>query len=1102
MSASRLPLVAAIDPPGARPARRAGAPRLVRAIVLLACTANAFAGSRDEPGAPPAAVEVEVDTADAALTGLIAIRLAFAPYEDFDRSWGIRVEITDGARTLATLDHAPEPPTRQWRKDRTVAYVLPCALPFDALAKAGREVDVRVGFLDPASGKAHGPGESSPLPGPLPSFAAFEIPRVEPVESDERVAALLAAARERKTKGVPADAWSILELGIRAAGEDSFKYTLRDELLALGHFAPRPLSAIEKGIVAGRIAEERERYLRLISGRMYDRGRYHGALSILAEIGGRLSERADQAVLGALSDAERAQKDLDGVKQALFESLPEAEREEVRAAIEELGASEALFEKAETWRKKKRYAAARRALRAVISGESSNALMERARAAIEGLEAEWLAAAPEDELAEARAAIEHPSFARTVAVPSHRFVFIGPKTVVESLPPDSVRRFDLAYVFLTDLFGRVPNPEGDRVTVYFKELWDFGGGVGGGKIIDIGSVDPNQKGRGVDNGLLYHELTHCIDDTIPIFAGFREGLANFGAAYAFEALDQKEDVLHSFRGNLEAFEKEYLARDLEYWRIQNYGPSAGFFLSFVARHAKTASGHDWKPYRKFFREYRAAPVRDGREPYVARALAHYLVRAFGPLAFDDLVAYRFPLVEADRATIGGEIFAFEDDGSLDPFAGSEAFAEFPGSPLPRDVRTAELLRLAGQGSRDEARRYAESELGVIFDWRVAGPFPSPGADPLCCPFPPERTIDYSARYPTKHNLVQWAAPQEARPLTLRPTGWVEIEYPYQDDTAIYATTTITAPQAIAAFAHLRVDDDFALFVNGRRIGSYLDRGDNGSTRLDWRGPRREVPDAVRLPIELVAGANVVLLKIKNRSGLAGFAFAISRRDGSPIPGLTASAATAPGDSIPDHAAKTWRKVFGHSFRNRSFAGKLDVAVGSFKVREGALVGEATNRGVEWRKYTVRPGFPKDSPSNLAWLSKEATKGVTDFELVVDFADARPPKIVITFQGEGGKDGLSGWNLILEPHGEGVRASLERYDRLVLQTMPVAATGKRPERLVLTWLDGFCSARLGDTVLFDRAPLRPISPASGEPRERIGFATWGSEARIAAIELSR
>lgn len=1076
-------------------------------IAALSVWAPVWFGSsraiaQDEALAPAAMVEAEVDSADAALTGLLEIRLTFTPYEDFDRAWGVRVELADGSRSIATLDHSPDPSTKSWKADKVISYVLPCAVPFDALATPGREIEVRVGFIEPTTGKLHGPGESFSLNGPLPGFASFTMPTIEPVTTPERVAALVAAARERKSKGSPADAWSILELGIRAADEDAFKYTLRDELLALGHFAPREISPVEAGIVARRIAEERERYLRLIAGRMFDQGKYHGAMLLLAEVGGSLQEKADSAVMGALADAERTEQDLEGIKSAMFEHLPEAEHDEVREAIDRLGATEALLDLAESWRKKKRYAAARRALRALISGESTAVLMERGRAAIEVIEAEWLAAVPEDERAAVKAAAEHPVFTRTVAVASHRFIFIGPKQLVETLPPDSVRRFDLAYVFLTDLFGRVPNPEGDRVTVYFKELWDFGGGVGGGKIIDIGNADHRAKGTPVDTGLLYHELTHCIDDTNPIFAGFREGLANFGAAYAFEALAQKEDSLHSFRSNLDAFESEYLARDLEYWRIQNYGPSAGFFLSFADRHAKTKTGHDWKPYRKFFREYRTAPVRDGREPYIARSLAHFLVRAFGPKAFDDLVSYRFPLTEADRAQVGGEIDAFTDSGSLDPFTESDAFSKWKGSPLPRDVRTAELLKLADRGDPAKARTYGERELGVIYDWRVIGPFSAPGADPLACPFPPESVIDYTAQYPMKNNLAQWAEPKDYRPLTLLPTGWVQIEYPYQDDTAIYATTTLNVPTQVEAFAFVRADDDLALFVNGKRIGSYLDRGSNGSTPLSWRGPKRDVPDALRLPVVLQAGRNVVLLKIKNRTGLAGFVFALSALDGSPIPGLTASAAEPAGDLLPKTSEKTWRKVFGHSFRNKSFGGKFDFTVGSFRAREGALVGESTSRGVEWRKYTVRPGFPKDSPSNLAWITKEATKGITDFQLTIDFADPTPPKIGITFQGEGGKDGLSGWNLLIEPWGDSVRASLERYDRLVLQSAPAKTSGKHPKRLVVTVMEGRLTVRAGDTVLLDRTPIRAIRLASGEPRERIGFFTWGAAPGIAEIELSR
>ena len=176
---------------------------------------------------------------------------------------------------------------------------------------------------------------------------------------------------------------------------------------------------------------------------------------------------------------------------------------------------------------------------------------ERAWERIPALEEAWVAITPKDQQAEVDAALAHPAFLRTKAVASHCFIFIGPEKLVEGIPEDSKLNYDIAYVFLTDLFGRLPNPDGDRVTVYFKELWDFGGGVGGGKIIDIGKADPDPKRPvRVDNGLLYHELTHCIDDTKPVFAGFTEGLANLGAAYVFEALDAEGDAQHSFEGNL------------------------------------------------------------------------------------------------------------------------------------------------------------------------------------------------------------------------------------------------------------------------------------------------------------------------------------------------------------------------------------------------------------------------------------------------------------------------------------------------------------------------------------------------------------------------
>src|SRR5690606_8209958 len=135
---------------------------------------------------------------------------------------------------------------------------------------------------------------------------------------------------------------------------------------------------------------------------------------------------------------------------------------------------------------KKRRPVARELVRTI---EFTPELREEAAAARREIERAWLQDVPPEQRAEADAARNHPCWARTAARQSHRFVMIGPKTLVDGIVDESLLRFDLAYLYLTDLFGRVPNPDGDRVTVYFKELWEFGGGIGGGKIVDVGRAD-------------------------------------------------------------------------------------------------------------------------------------------------------------------------------------------------------------------------------------------------------------------------------------------------------------------------------------------------------------------------------------------------------------------------------------------------------------------------------------------------------------------------------------------------------------------------------------------------------------------------------------
>jgi hypothetical protein len=277
-----------------------------------------------------------------------------------------------------------------------------------------------------------------------------------------------------------------------------------------------------------------------------------------------------------------------------------------------------------------------------------------------------------------------------------------------------------------------------------------------------------------------------------------------------------------------------------------------------------------------------------------------------------------------------------------------------------------------------------------------------------------------------------------------------------------------------------------------------------------------LPDAIRYAVVLHAGRNKVLLKVRNYGGASGFSLAIAQRNGTPLPGWTTDAdppaKKLAAIDVPD--GKRWMSCFKARFDNTADARKLDATVGKWRVRNGALEGFATEREVEWRKYTVRPGWQKDSPSNLAWLPEKTTDALDAFQLAIGLAPGSgPPKLCVILQGDGMRDALSGWTLILEPSGEGVRAHLERYDRRVYvsavepcrldakepgtkdSAKDAAKDAKEPVRLELVYYAQRLTVRLGDTLLFDQAPLLPIPG-----RHRIGLATWGEAMRIDSLEL--
>ncbi len=519
-------------------------PIMQRTLILLILISAIGSGQETAP----VDAEVTVDTSAHAATGRVRLTISILAKEKITEPLRVRLAIRDLAgKDIVTLNHLPPTPSQEWRVGKKVLWTVPVRIPAISSSDATTQLDVYLG-LQGNDGEMHVIIGTPTVSDGSSFMISFEVKASSTRTTAESVKDIINAARTAS----PGEGFTMLEQALRRATTEPTRSKLRDALRRVGKNPPEAITAVEESVVEARIFGERRRYLREVAGRMNDRKQFHGALAILKDIGGDLSEGQDTPVIGALDDAKRDQKDWQDIKRRLLEAINDAESQAAARLIEKLGRTKELLEAAQEATKNKQYATARRILSDLRFAEDDK-LRTLAYRALKKTEDSWLADMPPAQATAVRNATEHPAWDRTGFSLSHKFIFIGPKKLVDSIPDHSKLEFDIAYIFLTDLFGRLPNPAGDRVTVYFKELWNFGGGVGGGKIINIGRANPDSRKTHVDTGLLFHELTHCVDDTNPIYAGFREGLANFGAAHCFEMLGREGDQLHSFEGNLNAF---------------------------------------------------------------------------------------------------------------------------------------------------------------------------------------------------------------------------------------------------------------------------------------------------------------------------------------------------------------------------------------------------------------------------------------------------------------------------------------------------------------------------------------------------------------------
>lgn len=848
---------------------------------------------------------------------------------------------------------------------------------------------------------------------------------------------------------------------LRASPHQDGKEAARDALLALPSPPAPPLTERERAIVVARIDQERSRFLRDVANRLLGAGRLRGALRILEEVRGSLQEEATAAVIGDPKAAERRDREVADLRVRIFSDLPAAERAEADALHgKHRGDPERVVREAAKLRKEGRPLAARRLLSNLLFDPSCpEGPKGAAREGVAALEAEILADLEAGERRTVEEALASPVFGRLEVLASREFLFIGDTDLLARIPERSRYVLDLAYVALTDLAGRVPNPDGDRVTVFFKELWDFAGGIGGGTRIDIGRADPRSRQAVlVSNGLFFHELSHCVFVLHPSMPGWVEGIANFGAAFCASFLKQETDAWHSAKGNLEAFRRDYLEREEAFWRTAPYGPTAGWFLHWIAAHGtRPGGGYDWVRYGRVFRAFAALDPKPSTVAGLARAFGALLAAEFGPGVWDDLRAQRFPVEEGPAVDLS------LPDGEA------------------HDRARARRQFLAMDGVGDEERERLLGELGALHGWRVAGPFyPGDRGDGLALGFPPEREAVFDREYPNTRQVSRWFAPGKGGPaVTEDAAGTVAARWAYPEDSVTYGLVEVEVPETTEAWAWVGTEYAWALWVDGRLV-----------EKQEWAQGRME-HDRDRVPLTLEKGRRRVLFKVARAWAATTFSVRFTDREGRGIEGLRC----LPAEERPFAAARLpeGKPVFRDEFQRSSLGAPWSAGPGGFSLRNKAARGTDTRGGVPWRKYSVRPGFPQDTPSNSMDLDPKAFRKAGK-DLRVDLHLEGSPKVAVTLDAEEAPGGLTGWTVIVVPRGGEAEVRLERYDRLLHLAVEVPLAKGREHTVVIARKDGFVTVVVDGETALDRVSAPPLR------RDGLRISTWGADPAITRIEI--
>ena len=129
------------------------------AVALLALVSRLGSSWAEDPPAPeevrevPVRVTAEVDAREAGEMALWRVKLAFQAEEAPARPYRVVLHLVYQGQTWLDLSHAPRTAVATWKKGQKVAYEVPVPVPTERGLRPGAELELRLGFLDPATEK-------------------------------------------------------------------------------------------------------------------------------------------------------------------------------------------------------------------------------------------------------------------------------------------------------------------------------------------------------------------------------------------------------------------------------------------------------------------------------------------------------------------------------------------------------------------------------------------------------------------------------------------------------------------------------------------------------------------------------------------------------------------------------------------------------------------------------------------------------------------------------------------------------------------------------------------------------------------------------------